>query len=244
MSKSKSLTRRTFIKNSAGAAVALSMPALIPKDAFGANDRIRVAVLGVNGRGKSHIKGFQSLDNVEVACLCDPDSLSSGRACLRRSNAPTRWVPRQHCANTQGDRDLRRGPLASGASALRGDFGPAITQRRRDYEQRNEEYSRHGSCSLWLHLARAHTLLTLAPRRRRRTRSEPALGPWFRLSLLRASQPSESTRVGEPTSGFPSPRTAANDLPLEFSSGPARCGPNTLLRIHILVRTFRQEGSR
>ena len=39
-----------------------------------ANRRIRVAVLGVHGRGKDHIKGFQALPNAEVAVLCDPDS--------------------------------------------------------------------------------------------------------------------------------------------------------------------------
>ena len=38
-----------------------------------ANDKIRVAVLGVNGRGKDHIKGFQSQPDAEVAILCDPD---------------------------------------------------------------------------------------------------------------------------------------------------------------------------
>ena len=29
--------------------------------------------LGVNGRGKSHIAGFEPLENVEVATLVDPD---------------------------------------------------------------------------------------------------------------------------------------------------------------------------
>jgi Oxidoreductase family, NAD-binding Rossmann fold len=38
-----------------------------------ANDRIRVCVIGVNGRGKDHIKGFQSLVDAEVAMLCDVD---------------------------------------------------------------------------------------------------------------------------------------------------------------------------
>jgi predicted dehydrogenase len=40
---------------------------------LGANERIRHAVLGVNGRGKSHIAGFEPQENVEVAVLCDPD---------------------------------------------------------------------------------------------------------------------------------------------------------------------------
>ncbi len=41
---------------------------------IGANDRFRIAVCGVNGRGKSHISGFDGLDNVEIAYLVDPDS--------------------------------------------------------------------------------------------------------------------------------------------------------------------------
>jgi predicted dehydrogenase len=39
-----------------------------------ANSRIRVAVLGVNGRGRDHIFGFNALPNAEVVMLCDPDS--------------------------------------------------------------------------------------------------------------------------------------------------------------------------
>jgi predicted dehydrogenase len=43
---------------------------------IGANDRIRIAVLGINGRGKSHIEEIMDLQqksNVEVVALCDPD---------------------------------------------------------------------------------------------------------------------------------------------------------------------------
>jgi len=39
----------------------------------GANDRVRVAVVGINGRGRSHIGAFTRLKNVEVATLCDVD---------------------------------------------------------------------------------------------------------------------------------------------------------------------------
>ena len=72
--KAKSMvSRRSFISKSAGAAALLSMPTIIPANVFGANDRIRVAVLGVNGRGTDHIAGYMKLPDVEVACLCDPD---------------------------------------------------------------------------------------------------------------------------------------------------------------------------
>ncbi len=40
----------------------------------GANDRVRVAVLGIHGMGQSHIQAYQKLAQVEVAALCDPDS--------------------------------------------------------------------------------------------------------------------------------------------------------------------------
>jgi predicted dehydrogenase len=74
MALKHTVTRRSFMKKSAGLAGILTMPSIIPSHAFGANDRIRVAVLGVNGRGQDHIKGFNNLNQVEVATLCDPDA--------------------------------------------------------------------------------------------------------------------------------------------------------------------------
>ncbi|GAB2801972.1 Gfo/Idh/MocA family oxidoreductase [Rhabdobacter roseus] len=74
MKNENQVSRREFIKNSAGVAVALSIPTFIPASAFGANDRVQVAVLGINGRGQNHISGFSNLKNVDVACLCDPDN--------------------------------------------------------------------------------------------------------------------------------------------------------------------------
>src|SRR5215472_8052653 len=39
----------------------------------GANDRVRVAIVGLHGRGEDHIKGYSALKNVEIAALCDVD---------------------------------------------------------------------------------------------------------------------------------------------------------------------------
>lgn len=67
-------TRRTFIKNTAAVgSAAFVAPTIISSRAFGANDRINAAVLGVNGRGKNHIKSLMAQDNVKVTVLCDPD---------------------------------------------------------------------------------------------------------------------------------------------------------------------------
>jgi len=73
MKEKKTESRRSFIQKSAGAAALLTLPTIIPSNVFGANDKVRVAVLGVNGRGTNHIEGFSNLPDVEVACLCDPD---------------------------------------------------------------------------------------------------------------------------------------------------------------------------
>jgi predicted dehydrogenase len=62
--------RRTFIKSSVsiGALSALSYSRVL-----GANDQINVAVIGVRGRGRSHISGFDSIDRVNVSAMCDVD---------------------------------------------------------------------------------------------------------------------------------------------------------------------------
>ena len=70
------LNRRTFMKKTAGtAAGALAAGQLIgtSNSWAGANDKIRVGVLGLNGRGRSHIAGHMGGDNVQVVALCDPD---------------------------------------------------------------------------------------------------------------------------------------------------------------------------
>ena len=67
------LTRRDLVKGSAAGAAALLCGTFIPSRAFGANDRLRIGVAGVNGRGKSHIDGWLEQKDVELAYLIDPD---------------------------------------------------------------------------------------------------------------------------------------------------------------------------
>jgi len=70
-------SRRTFVIGAGGAVVSH----LAARSAMAANDRIRVAVLGVHGRGRDHIKGLMHQDNVEIAVICDPDqSVGEDRA--------------------------------------------------------------------------------------------------------------------------------------------------------------------
>src|SRR5947208_10134162 len=78
-------TRRDFLKSAAKTTAGLGALGGItflghPERVFGANDRVRVAVCGLHGRGKDHLSGFSRLANVEVAALCDVDeNLLKGR---------------------------------------------------------------------------------------------------------------------------------------------------------------------
>ena len=69
----KRLTRRSFMKSSiaAGAGLALAKPF---SRARGANDAVRVGVMGINGRGGSHIQAFDDMSGVRMAALCDVDT--------------------------------------------------------------------------------------------------------------------------------------------------------------------------
>lgn len=46
----------------------------------GANDRLRIAVIGVKGRGMAHVGGYLDLPGVEVAAICDIDLNVVGKA--------------------------------------------------------------------------------------------------------------------------------------------------------------------
>ena len=71
MSSKTTIQRRTFVKAAAAAAPATAFAA--GNSVLGANDRIRAAVLGVNGRGQSHMYGLAPIKNVEVSTFVDPD---------------------------------------------------------------------------------------------------------------------------------------------------------------------------
>ncbi len=66
----KSVSRRKVLKYSAGFGAALAWP---NSKVLGANDDIRVGVVGVNGRGNAHLSAFSGADGVRVAAICDID---------------------------------------------------------------------------------------------------------------------------------------------------------------------------
>lgn len=78
MDKKKSnhkVSRKDFIKTTALGAGGLAMgwSAKSYANILGANDRIRFAVAGLNGRGQAHIAGISKTSNTEIKYLCDVD---------------------------------------------------------------------------------------------------------------------------------------------------------------------------
>jgi predicted dehydrogenase len=67
------VNRRDFLgKTTAGAAAFSSLLAGSGR-VLGANDRVRVAIVGLHGRGNDHLENFSQVKNCEVAAFCDID---------------------------------------------------------------------------------------------------------------------------------------------------------------------------
>jgi predicted dehydrogenase len=80
------VTRRNFLKTTALAGAATALSARAWSQVVGANGDIRVAVIGLNGRGKNHLESLAKIAGVRVVALCDPDTavLEKTKATLDR----------------------------------------------------------------------------------------------------------------------------------------------------------------
>ncbi|HAT20233.1 MAG TPA: dehydrogenase, partial [Verrucomicrobiales bacterium] len=76
---SSSNRRRFMAQTAAAGAAPLIIGTKSSAQVKGANDRLRIAVAGLNGRGGSHIGGFGGIKGVEIAYVADPDANVRGR---------------------------------------------------------------------------------------------------------------------------------------------------------------------
>ena len=60
---SKELNRRDFLSVGTASATALGVVSVLtqPERVLGANDRVRVAICGVHGRGNDHLENFAKI---------------------------------------------------------------------------------------------------------------------------------------------------------------------------------------
>ena len=89
------LTRRSLLAGaiaSVAAGGALSFSARSYAQIKGANDRLRVAVMGLNGRGMAHVSAFAGASNMQVTHLVDVDSevLRTRGAEVAQKHGPTK----------------------------------------------------------------------------------------------------------------------------------------------------------
>src|ERR1051326_4919071 len=70
----KHLTRRTFLKHSAVVASAAALSARSWGQVVGANSDVRVAVIGLNGRGKNHLESLAKVPGAGLGALCGLDT--------------------------------------------------------------------------------------------------------------------------------------------------------------------------
>lgn len=87
--------RRQFLKTTSAAGLGLLAtttgiaPLLKPRHKRSPNERVTMAVIGVNGRGVVHARNFARLEHSDVAYICDVDSnvLSKGVTAASRSQS-------------------------------------------------------------------------------------------------------------------------------------------------------------
>jgi predicted dehydrogenase len=87
--------RRTFVQSAAAFTLAASYSRIL-----GANDRVQVAVVGLGGRGRAHMKAWSGAPGVVVTALCDinQEALERGQA----------QVEKQGTAKPKGYEDMRK----------------------------------------------------------------------------------------------------------------------------------------
>ena len=87
--------RRNFLKSSAALAAGVSTIGASALVRAGTNNRIRVGVVGLGGRGQSHVQAIHDLaaDDVELAALCDCDETSLTRSAAAYEKLSGKKVP-------------------------------------------------------------------------------------------------------------------------------------------------------
>jgi predicted dehydrogenase len=77
MSQESEITRREFLRSSASGAGVAALGGITfltaPARVYGANDRVRVCVVGLHGQGWSHVEEYSKMKDVEIVALCDID---------------------------------------------------------------------------------------------------------------------------------------------------------------------------
>ena len=75
----KRITRRTFMTGTLAVGAAITLPNMANAAIRGANEDIRMAVVGVGGQGSNHCNIFSKLKGVRLVAVCDADQNHTDR---------------------------------------------------------------------------------------------------------------------------------------------------------------------
>jgi len=92
-----SITRRQFVQKASVAAASVGLPLMVSSRVFGANEELRVGVVGLGIRGTgAHIPGMAMQKGVAIVAVCDPDrtrSAAAAKSCEKRyRRKPAQYV--------------------------------------------------------------------------------------------------------------------------------------------------------
>jgi predicted dehydrogenase len=68
--KKHAISRRRFLLGAAATGAAFS---IFPGSALGANDRVRIGIIGLGGKGSAHLKDFGKIENLDIIAVSDAD---------------------------------------------------------------------------------------------------------------------------------------------------------------------------
>jgi predicted dehydrogenase len=129
------MNRRTFLKTSAAAAAAMGGSRVLPgmtarsyASIIGANEDVRIAVAGFNGRGKNHISEWSKMKGVRLVALCDADEAILDRE-LARLNKGDSQDKGEHDTETGGEKNEKSEKSAQAASARTASSKPHKVER-------------------------------------------------------------------------------------------------------------------
>jgi predicted dehydrogenase len=81
------LNRREFVKGSIAAMATITVAGTKSSgQVVGANEAIRIAVAGLNGRGSAHVGAYTGMQNVRITYLVDPDTRTYARRLAAATN--------------------------------------------------------------------------------------------------------------------------------------------------------------
>jgi len=97
------LSRRRFLARGALGAAAVHV---LDAAAFGASDRVILAVAGMGGQGTNHARRFNAMADAQVVAVCDPDTARRNRAARAASREGKQPRPVEDFRTLLDERDI------------------------------------------------------------------------------------------------------------------------------------------